>query len=153
MKKVLLLLLLSSSSCFAQFKLSYREIMKQYHPKETGIKDGHRTYSRIVKDSTIVDYLFTLADSSLATVVINKKSGFSKKEIKEFKNEYLNTFNPNRTRNARETENIIITYDEEKPMMMFQVFSETDPKKTILVSFTNNKKFIEEIVSLMNLGY
>lgn len=151
MKKNFLFALLISSACFSQFKYNYKEIQERYPADKIEFRSGFHVNTKAFKNSLEIDYFFSVNDSVLTTIVLDKlRGGLSQKEIEDFKNEYVTAFNPTRTRDSEE---VSIAYDEERQLMMIKTFRNTDRKKVISTLFTINKDMIKELISLMNLGY
>lgn len=151
MKKIFLFVLLISSACFSQFKYNYKEIQERYPADKTDFRSGFHVNTKAFKNSVEIDYFFSVKDSVLTTIVLDKLRGWlSQKEIEDFQKEYITAFKPTRT---RESEEVSIAYDEEKQLMMVKRYSSPDRKKLISTLFTINKDMIKELIALMNLGY
>jgi hypothetical protein len=147
MSRTLLLFLLISLPCFAQFKVKYSDFQNKYAENSTVTIDSVYEKCTIVEKSVNINFIFNKPERKLSSIIFQKDIGISSKEIDDFEDIYLDNFKPTRIKKA---EGISVYYDELQELMKFKVFLNADSNVVTVVAYTIEKHDINPFIVLMD---
>lgn len=138
----MLLVILSSSNLYSQFKLNYQEIQKKYFPL---ISEDSFIETKEVNEFESALFCFSKKDSTLTTVTFEHKNFYSEQDFLSLVDDYILNYSPTKNRSW---ENWDLIYDDKNKMIILKVFENHSKEKIKEISFIHHAKTVEMMLRL-----